>query len=174
MNKEIPLIGIPMSKILELKLPTVKEVMCVFFHQRNILKYSVKQSAKNVADQVIELWRKNDIPTSSNDNVVKRILRCHNKWLRIKKNCTRKKSPAQKKKESTFQNELKMLFDIVDQKSLKILDDRIKDLYLNQKSGSRKEFIHHNVHDPNIREDLMEVEESGKYLWQIYYKVDDS
>ena len=77
MNKEIPLIGIPMSKILELKLPTVKEVMCVFFHQLNILKYSVKQSAKNVADQVIELWRKNDIPTSGNDNVVKRILRCH-------------------------------------------------------------------------------------------------
>ena len=62
-----------------------------------------------------------------------------------------------------------MLFDIVDQKSLKVLDDRIKDLYLNQKSGSQKEFIHHNVHDPNISEDLMEVEESGKYLWKFFF-----
>ncbi|XP_044591358.1 uncharacterized protein LOC123269562 [Cotesia glomerata] len=161
MNKEIPLIGKPMPKILEVKLPTVKEVMCVFFHHLNFLKYSVKQSAKNVAGEVIQLWKKNDIPTSGTNNVVQRIIRCHDKWKSLQKNFTRKKSPAQKKKQSVFQNGLKILFDIVDQKSLKLLGNRIKDIYLNQKSGTRKEFIHHNIQTSTISEELMEVEETS-------------
>lgn len=59
MNKEIRFIGIPLQRISERKLPKVKEVMRVFFYQLKILKYSIKQSAKNSVDQVIELWRKN-------------------------------------------------------------------------------------------------------------------
>lgn len=88
MNKEIFLISKPMPKILELKLPTVKEVMCVFFHHLNFLKYSVKQSAKNVTDDVIQLGTKNNIPTSSADNVLKRVIRYHNKWKSTKKETT--------------------------------------------------------------------------------------
>lgn len=164
MSKEIRLVGIPMPKILEHKLPTVKEVMCVFFYQLQVLKCSIKQSAKNVIDQVIELWKKNQIPTCETANAVKKILRYHNQWLKLQKSFTRRKSLAQNQNEMKFQNELKMLFDVVNQKSLKTLDENIKKLYLNQKSGTRKEFLYNNIHASNITENLMEVDEDSKYL----------
>ncbi|KAK0175066.1 hypothetical protein PV327_008850 [Microctonus hyperodae] len=161
MKKEIPLIGLPMPKIRELKLPTLKEVMCVFFYQLHVLKHSIKQSAKNAVDQVVKLWEKNHISTSRSDNIVKKILRCHSKWLKLQKNFKRKKSPAQKQKEAIFQSELKMLLDIADKKSLEALDDRTKNLYLNQKNGIRKEFIHNNVHTSDMSENQMQGEESN-------------
>lgn len=113
MSKEIPLIGIPMPKILELKLPTLKEVMCVFFHQLQVLKYSVKQSAKNTVDQVVKLWKNNEIPTCSYENSVKKILRCHDKWLKITKNLKRKKSPAQKKSNQHFRMKSKFYLTLL-------------------------------------------------------------
>lgn len=81
------------------------------------------------------------------------------------------KITSTKKKQSTFQNEIKILFDIVNQKSLKMLDDRIKKLYLNQKSNTRREFIHNNVHPSNTSGDQMDVEESSKYRSQNYYNT---
>lgn len=52
-----------------------------------------------------------------------------------------------------------------------MLDDRIKKLYLNQKSNTRREFIHNNVHLSSTSEDRMEVEESSKYRLQNYYNT---
>lgn len=167
MDKEIRLIGIPMQKILERRLPTVKEVMCVFFYQLKVLKCSVKQSAKNAVDQIIKLWKRNQIPTCGTANAIKQILRYHHQWLQLQKCFTRKKSSAQNQSETRFQNELKTLFDIVNHKSLKLLDDNIKNLYLNQKSDTRKEVLSNNVDASNSTINMMEVDESSKYLLHL-------
>ncbi|KAK0074614.1 hypothetical protein PV326_012291, partial [Microctonus aethiopoides] len=92
-----------------------------------VLKYSIKKSAKNVIDEVVKLWGKNHIPTTRSDYLVTKVLRYHNKWLKLQKNFKQKKSSAQQKqKEAIFLNELKMLFDIVDKKCLIGLDDSSK------------------------------------------------
>lgn len=44
---------------------------------------------------------------------------------------------AKTSNEIKFQNEIKTLFDIVDQKSLKMLNNNINKLYWNQKSDTR-------------------------------------
>ncbi|XP_044579240.1 uncharacterized protein LOC123261589 [Cotesia glomerata] len=160
MDKEIHLIGKPMQKISERKLPTVKEVMSVFFYQLKVLKCSIKQSAKNATDQVIELWKNNQIPTSGSTNVIQKILRYHNRWLKLQKSFVRKKSSAQNKNVIIFQNEIKALFDIVDHKSIKLLDNDIRELYSNQKSDTRKEILSNNPNKLNSTMNTMEVDES--------------
>ncbi|EFN67151.1 hypothetical protein EAG_09683 [Camponotus floridanus] len=160
MDKEIHLIGKPLQKISERKLPTVKEVMSVFFYQLKVLKCSIKQSSKNAACQVIELWKNNQIPTSESTNVIKKILRYHNRWMKLQKSFVRKKSSAQNKNEMRFQNEIKALFDIVDYKSLKLLDNNIQELYSNQKSDTRKEILSNNPNKTNRTMNMMEVDES--------------
>ncbi|XP_074105300.1 uncharacterized protein LOC141531392 [Cotesia typhae] len=160
MNKEIRFIGIPLQRISERKLPKVKEVMRVFFYQLKILKYSIKQSAKNSVDQVIELWRKNQIPTSGAPNAVKKFLRYHSQWLKLQKNFDKKNS-AQNQKEMKFQTDLEQLFDIVSEKSLKVLDDNIRKLYLDQKFGTHKEILSNNVPVSNLTTTMMGIDESN-------------
>lgn len=156
-----------MQKISERKLPTVKEVMSVFFYQLKVLKCSIKQSAKNATDQVIELWKNNQIPTSGSTNVIQKILRYHNRWLKLQKSFVRKKSSAQNKNVIIFQNEIKALFDIVDHKSIKLLDNDIRELYSNQKSDTRKEILSNNPNKLNSTMNTMEVDESREYLQHL-------
>lgn len=139
----------------------------MFFHQLKVLKCSIKQSAKNAADQVVELWKNNQIPTSESTNVIKKILRYHNRWLKLQKSFVRKKSSARYKNEIKFQNELKALFDIVDNKSLKLLGNDIQELYSNQKSDTRKEILSNNPNKSNRTMTMMEVDESRKYLQHL-------
>ncbi|XP_074115140.1 uncharacterized protein LOC141537852 isoform X2 [Cotesia typhae] len=160
MNKEIRFIGIPLQRISERKLPKVKEVMRVFFYQLKILKYSIKQSAKNSVDQVIELWRTNQIPTSGAPNAVKKFLRYHSQWLKLQKNFDKKNS-AQNQKEMKFQTDLEQLFDIVSEKSLTVLDDNIRKLYLDQKFGTHKEILSNNVPVSNLTTTMMGIDESN-------------
>lgn len=138
MNNEIHFIGIPVQKLTERKLPKVKEVMRVFFYQLKVLKFSIKQSAKNSADKVIELWKTNQIPTSGAPNVFKKILRFHREWLKLQKDFNKK---SNKVKEKKFQTDLEQLFDIVSTNSLKGVDDNIRKLYLDQKFCTHKEIL---------------------------------
>lgn len=161
MNKEIRLIGIPVQNLTGRKLPKVKEVMRVFFYQLKVLKLSIKQSANNSADQVIELWKINDIPTSGAPNVVKKVIRCHSEWLKLQKDFNKK---SNKPKEKRFQTDLEQLFDIVSKNSLKTVDDNIRKLYLDQKFCTHKEILPNIVPASNSTADMMEVDESSKYL----------
>ncbi|XP_044588829.1 uncharacterized protein LOC123268012 [Cotesia glomerata] len=158
MNKEIRLIGIPVQKLTERKLPKVKEVMRVFFYQLKVLKFSIKQSAKNSADKVIELWKINQIPTSGASNVVKKILRFHSEWLKLQKDFNQK---SDKVKEKEFQTDLEQLFDIVSKNSLKGVDDNIRKLYLDQKFCTHKEILSNIVPASNSTTDMMEIDESN-------------
>lgn len=78
-----------------------------------------------------------------------------------------KKSSAQNKNEIRFQNEIKALFDIVDHKSLKLLDDDIQELYSNKKSDTRKKILSNNPNKSNRTMNRMEVDESRKYLQHL-------
>ncbi|XP_074109076.1 uncharacterized protein LOC141533883 [Cotesia typhae] len=158
MNKEIRLIGIPVQKLTDRKLPKVKEVMRVFFYQLKVLKFSIKQSAKNSADKVIELWKINQIPTSEAPNVVKKILRFHSEWLKLQKDFNKK---SDKVKEKEFQTDLEQLFDIVSKNFLKGVDDNIRKLYLDQKFCTHKEILSNIVPASNSTTDMMEIDESN-------------
>lgn len=63
-----------------------------------------------------------------------------------------------------FQTDLEQLFDIVSEKSLKVLDDNIRKLYLDQKFGTHKEILSNNVPVSNLTTTMMGIDESSKYL----------
>ncbi|XP_074105378.1 uncharacterized protein LOC141531440 [Cotesia typhae] len=60
-----------------------------------------------------------------------------------------------------FQTDLEQLFDIVSEKSLKVLDDNIRKLYLDQKFGTHKEILSNNVPVSNLTTTMMGIDESN-------------
>lgn len=121
------LIGIrdlePLSRFNQL--PTLRQVLLrfqFFLHEKN----SIRNSSHSTIDELISLWQKAAIPIRLKKHCIDKLEKVHSEWLLLKKNKGRM-SDAQKKRETSFQEQLDKIFDIAHNEALtmcKIEEDR--------------------------------------------------
>lgn len=160
--KPIFLIGNPNPNVFGCKLPTVKEVMSVFFYHHVVLKETINHSAGNTIIKVEKQWYSAGLSVCGRQNAIKKLLGLHCKWKSLQKNRKRKKSSTQMKNQSLFQKKLAELFDITDQKSLQSIDYDQKIFLEGQKSLNRRGIISLSS-QPVTEADVMIVDEISKY-----------
>lgn len=138
---EIWLIGYTRSTLLPSKLPSVKEVMSLFFYYKNVMNNANKESASRTVNDVLALWQKASIPTKDKQHVISKILKYFKEWQNLKKNKENKtkRSAAIKAKELKWQSNLDVLFDIAHSNALNMITiEEDKQFLLNQRKMGRQ------------------------------------
>lgn len=75
---EIPLIGFSEPQILGAKLPTLEQVLKVYFHFLNPMKS--RESAKRTVREVIIFWEKAGIPIRDEQHCVAKLEKVVDEW----------------------------------------------------------------------------------------------
>lgn len=133
---EIPLIGFSEPQILGAKLPTLEQVLKVYFHFLNPMKS--RESAKRTVREVIIFWEKAGIPIRDEQHCVAKLEKVVDEWKKIKKNMKNRKTGAQKKREEEFTTSLKQVFDISHANALKLMtSSEDKEFLLNHLQSGR-------------------------------------
>lgn len=164
MEETIFLIGDVSENVCGRKLPTVRELMSVFFYEHNFCGFAIKKSARNTINKIQSHWSRAGIPTCGIEYAIKKLLAIHRNWRTLKKSRHRKKSTVQFMKTSNLKITMLELFDIAKPGVEKLLNDEQKLFLLDKKKGptqcnKRKRPIH--VLQKDIH--LMDVD-NGRYL----------
>lgn len=146
-DRDYYLIGEPLTKIIDEKLPSRKDVLSRFIYSRSTGQ-SFSESLKKCAVELEKIWALANIPTQNHYRVQHNINSLHEKWIGVKKNKNRR-SKAQLQNEEKLSCFLKTLFDISYNdffKSMKT-DDKIRlgieaaVIRVTDKSNERKEYF---------------------------------
>ncbi|KAH0540291.1 hypothetical protein KQX54_015631 [Cotesia glomerata] len=73
-NQHVYLVGFQSSALNKRKLPSQRQVLSVFFYNLNFLKQSVRESARNVLNEVNDIWSLTGIPVIKSCNAISKIL----------------------------------------------------------------------------------------------------
>lgn len=84
-DKDIFLVGKCIDNILGVKLPSIKQVLQLFFYKMRVDKLNSAASAKHTIDVVLLFWRKANIPTLTEINCNKKLLKMHDSWKNLVK-----------------------------------------------------------------------------------------
>lgn len=120
---DVWLVGQTLPALLQTKLPSIKEVLQLFFYHKIERKQTVSASAEFTALEVLAVWEKASIPTRKKQHVKEKILKYFNQWQSLKKNKENKKkrSESMQDKEKTWQITLEELFDIAHANALETM-----------------------------------------------------
>lgn len=167
MANPVYLIGDMNEKLVGRKLPTVREVMSLFFYQTRLCNSSVKRSVSITIEKVEEKWMHAGIPVLKKKNVIGKLLKIYYTWQNLNKNRKRKNSPAQKKKKALFIEKSEKLFDIARSNVDKDLDDDKRTFLKAQRSPGRYGFTDISVPHSSpgqFEENTMDVDVDGDYF----------
>lgn len=137
-KKEVYLVGYEEEKLSECKLPTIREVLSVFFYKYKTLKIPFAKSLSETVNEVQIIWGRADIPTRRIENIVKSLKKIFHQWDIIRKNASRKESPAQKIKEKNFQRDINGLFDIAKHDTREMMTEDQLRLLSSQRRSTRQ------------------------------------
>lgn len=107
------------------QLPTIRQVL-LRFHFFLQEKKSVRDASYSTVEELIFVWQKAAIPIRLVKHCIDKLEKLHSEWLLLKKNKGRI-SNTQKKRETLFQEQLNMVFDIAHYDALsmcKVDEDR--------------------------------------------------
>lgn len=82
---DVWLVGQTLPVLLDTKLPSIKEVLQLFFYHKIERKQTVNASAEFTALEVLAVWEKASIPTRKKQYVKEKILKHFNQWQSLKK-----------------------------------------------------------------------------------------
>lgn len=104
------LVGSEIEKLVDHKLPTNRDVLRLFFYKHNTLKVTIRQSANQVIETILNIWSETGIPTNNYRTGVLKLEKLYKEWTTLKKNVTRKYE-ADILKRKLFEKKLDGLFD---------------------------------------------------------------
>lgn len=137
LRSNIYLVGTESSKILGSKLPTNKQVLSVFFFNHNIVKLSIRESAKLAIKEIFIFWQKARIPIRDEQHCIVKLEKMHQEWKTICKNKNRV-CDTQKNKEKQFSDKLNDLFDIAHTNALHVMKNEVDiNFLINQRKKGR-------------------------------------
>jgi hypothetical protein len=92
-------------------LPTLRDVLKVYFYHHTILAVSYKEAANVVIQKVCEIWNKARISTAESRNIVRKL---DNLLIHYRNICRNKghKTSSQHAKESEYATSVDQVFDI--------------------------------------------------------------
>jgi hypothetical protein len=134
------LIGSVSSEIQGRKLPTLKQVMELFFHKHNIGKLTVRESSRYCIGEVFRLWSMARIPTTIERNAIEKLEKVFDRWVKLKKNCSRK-TDKQAANEKEFEEDLKKLFDVSHADAMTLINIAEDREFLTDQRGERKGYM---------------------------------
>lgn len=136
-RERIFLIGVMQEGIEGNKLPSVRQVLQVFFYELRSEKGTVRSSATRAIRLAEEFWQKARIPTKRTQKSIEKLEEIYRHWEKIVKNRTRR-TPAQVEKEKLFDESLDDLFDIAHNDALKLITiEEDKQFLINQRKKGR-------------------------------------
>lgn len=128
-SNTIYLLGHEYGQILGSKLPSNKQVLCVFFYNHRSVKLSIRESARLTIKEASVFWSKAQIPTREEHHCIAKLEKLYNKWQNLQRS-SKKKSDFQIQKEKDFIEQLPDLFDIAHANALEIMKNDIDRKFL--------------------------------------------
>jgi len=134
-------IGQAQNKLPITCLPTYRMMFQRFYYEMLVIKRNVKQSSVVVAEELTNLWQKENIPTKEKQHVISKIKdEIYEEMVRVKKNIKRRDN-KQLQKEQNLTNKLDKLFDIAHADAMtKMSVQNDRDFLIDQR-GERKMMI---------------------------------
>lgn len=108
----IKLVGNVCHQIVGAKLPSIRQVLQVFFHNMRYVKLACRKSAALAIDAVLIFWNQARIPTRDHPRCIDYLLKIYNEWKSHQKRNVYKMSNEIKLKYDNFVGNLDNLFDI--------------------------------------------------------------
>lgn len=136
-QKCIYLIGPEIKEIKGRKLPTKLQALKLFFHKHNQENLIVHKSAVMTVIEIEKMWQQAEIPVIKTQNSTNKLLKLHQTWKSLQKNC-KKKTDTQRAKESKFKKDLDQLFDIARRDALAGLTSSTQEFLTSQRNKSRR------------------------------------
>lgn len=84
-QSKVWLVGQLLSKLNQSTLPSIGEVLRLFFYYKNEEKKIIRESATLAACEVIHLWEKVSIPIQLKKHVISKIEKLFKEWQNLKK-----------------------------------------------------------------------------------------
>ena len=120
------------------KLPSNQQVLGRFFYHHFTNKKKIHESATATTVDILEFWEKARIPTLQKQNVIIKIEKLNEKWIKLKKN-KKIRSKLQQQHKGEFTDALNDLFDIAHQDALKMITiPEDKEFLLAQREKGRR------------------------------------
>lgn len=88
----INLIGALSNQILGSKLPSIRQVMSVFFYNMRCVKLNSRNSAQLTIRKAVIFWEKARIPTRKLQHCISKLLKLYTEWQELQKNVKKKRS----------------------------------------------------------------------------------
>lgn len=142
-DQDIFLVGKCANEILGAKLPSIKQVLQLFFYKMRVEHKTLLSSMKYTIGVAMEFWNRAHIPTMHETSCMRKLKKIYEKWRQIQKNC---RTPYEKyrKQEEDFCDEIEnFIFDIATPDALekmKIKED--KDFLVLQRKRGRPGIMH--------------------------------
>lgn len=111
------LIGFEEYDILGAKLPTLRQVLKVFFFHHHTERQSLRESSKLAVQKVKSIWSKSGIKTREDKHCIDKLEAHYKEWQNMKKSKGRK-TLRQSEIENAFIQKLEILFDIAHAKAI--------------------------------------------------------
>lgn len=108
----IKLVGNVCHQILGAKLPSIRQVLQVFFYNMRYVKLAARESAALAIDAALIFWNQARIPTRDHPRCIDSLLKIYNEWKKHQKRNVYKMSDEIKLKYDSFVGNLDNLFDI--------------------------------------------------------------
>lgn len=77
-------------QILGSKLPSNKDVLCVFFYNMRTVKLNVEESARLAIRETMVFWKKAHIPLQKEPNWIIQLKNLYEEWMNLEKNSTKR------------------------------------------------------------------------------------
>lgn len=138
LRQNLYLIGDVSIQILGNKLPSILQVLKVFFFHKRVLKSTLRESATKTLNEIKVFWQKAGLPTQRDQRCIEKILNLHNKYRALEKNRTK---PRNRQKEEDFMLSTENLFDIAHENIFNGIGDDKKEFLLNQRKDGRVGYI---------------------------------
>jgi hypothetical protein len=111
---DIQFVGVESDKIPASRLPTVREVLCYFFHLNRHGTLSRRDAARITIREVTKLWVKTKIPLAQEIKAIEKLEKFYEDWRKVNKDAARhvKGNQAAANKVMEFSAKLDSLFDL--------------------------------------------------------------
>lgn len=128
-DHELFLVGNMEHQIIGAKLPSNRQVLQVYEHNKRIFGLDKNESARLVIQEVMVYWSKARIPISAQWFCIKKLGSLHSQWESIIKSKHRR-NQGQSDAEDSFRQRLDNLFDIAAKDALEQMKDDVDKAFL--------------------------------------------
>lgn len=119
------------------KLPSIGQVLRVFFYNTRAVKLKIRESAQLTVREATIFWEKARIPIRKECHSIDKLVKIHHQWEALRKSRT-KPSATQEIAEKKFIDELDDLFDIAHSDALSLMSNQEdRDFLLAQRQKGR-------------------------------------